>query len=74
MIIGCRRIMYVCICQGITDKQIKAAVSAGASSLDDLRTRLSVANCCGQCSHIAQQIIEETLCRADSDELYYQVA
>lgn len=66
--------MYVCICQGITDKQIKAAVSEGATSLEDLRTRLSVANCCGQCSQVAQQIINDSLAFENSDGLFYQVA
>ena len=36
--------MYVCLCKGITDTQIRAAIQDGASSLRDLRNNLGV--CC----------------------------
>ena len=36
--------MYVCICNGITDKQIRAAVAEGATSLEQLEARLGVAS------------------------------
>ncbi|MBP6115814.1 MAG: (2Fe-2S)-binding protein [Neisseriaceae bacterium] len=45
--------MYICICNGITDKQIKAEVSAGATSLADLQASLGVATCCGCCADAA---------------------
>ena len=51
--------MYVCICRQITDNQIKDQCRDGASSINDLRTRLGVASECGKCSKLAQSIVKE---------------
>ncbi len=45
--------MYICICNGVTDTQIKEQVSAGAASLADLQASLGVATCCGCCADAA---------------------
>lgn len=45
--------MYVCICNAITDRQIKETVAAGATSLTDLKDQLGVATCCGCCADLA---------------------
>ena len=52
--------MYVCICKGITDSQIRAAVEDGATSLCELRNTLGVASRCGQCNILANKIIRQT--------------
>ena len=52
--------MYVCICNGITDKQIRRAVEDGAQSLQELREQLGVAGCCGQCATEAQSFVPDT--------------
>lgn len=66
--------MYVCLCKGITDHQIKQAVVDGASNLRDVRKRLGVMTQCGKCGHDTKQIIEDVLfsnaCAAD-DALYF---
>ena len=49
--------MYVCICNGITDKQIRRAVEDGAQSLQELREQLGVAGCCGQCATEAKSFV-----------------
>jgi bacterioferritin-associated ferredoxin len=51
--------MYVCICRGITDAQIRRAVDQGAASLSQLRRELEVAACCGRCAPMARQIIRD---------------
>ena len=53
--------MYVCICQGITDAQIRAAAAAGATTLDAVRHTLGVASQCGQCGSLASEILTESL-------------
>ena len=50
-------IMYVCICNAITDHKIKEAVAAGASSLTDLTDQLGVAGCCGCCADLATSFL-----------------
>ena len=53
--------MYVCICNEVTDKQIKQATSTGISSMEELRNSLSVAAACGQCSDCAKNLLKECL-------------
>ncbi len=52
--------MYVCLCNGITEGQIRDAVAGGASSLLALRLELGVASSCGCCADCAQQVIDDT--------------
>lgn len=65
--------MYVCICNGITDKQIREAVLNGADSFRDVRNQLGIASQCGQCTRLSKDIIKETLadCRAMNSGLFY---
>jgi bacterioferritin-associated ferredoxin len=53
--------MYVCVCKGITDRQIKAAIADGASSLGQLRKALGVATQCGKCSVMTREILDDVL-------------
>ncbi len=52
--------MYVCLCKGITDRQIKAAIDNGASSLGQLRKALGVASQCGKCSATTREMLQES--------------
>ncbi len=51
--------MYVCLCKGITDRQIKAAIDNGASSIGQLRKALGVASQCGKCSATTRELLQE---------------
>ena len=51
--------MYVCICNAVTDRQIRKAIDQGASSLHDLKRELGVASCCGKCAATACRILDE---------------
>jgi len=67
--------MYVCICKGITDSQIRAAVEDGASSLRDVRNTLGVASQCGKCGILTREIVKETLDNNfNSEQLFYAVS
>ncbi|MBI1394829.1 MAG: hypothetical protein GC151_02525 [Betaproteobacteria bacterium] len=52
--------MYVCVCQGVTDRQIREAIQDGASSMRKLRQELGVASCCGRCAPHAKELLDET--------------
>ena len=52
--------MFVCVCNGVTDKQIIKAAEAGASSLQDLSDELNVATCCGRCATCAKKVLRDT--------------
>jgi bacterioferritin-associated ferredoxin len=49
--------MYVCLCNGISDRQIREVVDRGACSLTEVQSYLPVANCCGRCEDTAQEVI-----------------
>ena len=51
--------MYVCICNAITDGEIRGAVAAGARTLADLTATLGVASCCGRCADCASGLVAE---------------
>jgi bacterioferritin-associated ferredoxin len=42
--------MYVCICHAVTERQIHAEIGRGAVTVQQLRDRLQVTNCCGSCT------------------------
>jgi bacterioferritin-associated ferredoxin len=67
--------MYVCICKGITDTQIRAAVQDGASSIREVRHSLGVASQCGKCGILAREIVRESLSNLPGEEqqLFYAV-
>jgi bacterioferritin-associated ferredoxin len=51
--------MYVCICNAVTDKQIRLAVNNGCQSMRELRMELGVAGCCGKCAPDARSLLLE---------------
>lgn len=51
--------MYVCICQAVTDHQIREAVRDGARTLKDLRRELGVTRDCGRCAACALACLDE---------------
>jgi bacterioferritin-associated ferredoxin len=65
--------MYVCICNAITDKEIKCAVYKGAKCLNSLQKTLPVATQCGSCACLAEEIVDETVAEMEAS-LNNQVA
>lgn len=64
--------MYVCICNGITDTQIRAAAADGVTSLEQLEEKLGVGNQCGSCAEHALSLIAPLGDAASlNPELYY---
>ena len=60
--------MYICLCQGVTDRQIRQAVDSGVQTLAELSAFLGVASQCGRC-----QVSAETLIAAvQQDTLAYR--
>lgn len=53
--------MYVCVCQGVTEKHIAHAVRNGARRLRDLREQLGVTTECGRCAECAHQCLKGSL-------------
>ena len=51
--------MYVCICNAVTDCQIREAYCDGACSLRALKDKLGVAGCCGRCAPCARDVLKQ---------------
>ena len=50
--------MYVCICNGVTDRDIRQAAEAGCRSLAELTMRTGCGATCGTCLDTAAAILE----------------
>ena len=60
--------MYVCVCNAITDKQIRKAAESGTTDLWGLQAKLGVASGCGSCMEVASEILAEYHGRARNRE------
>ena len=66
--------MYICICEGVTDKQIKIAIADGANSVRDLRNELGITSQCGQCGKCAKKLLKEHGCKNAYQKLTHQMS
>lgn len=54
--------MYVCLCKGITDKQIKKCVQQrSVAGMRELKQRFGVGSQCGRCTCSARDVLNEAL-------------
>ena len=53
--------MYVCVCNAVTEGEIRGAVKLGLCSLAELSATLGVATCCGRCTDCARSVLSESL-------------
>jgi len=51
--------MYICICNAVTESEIRGAVTLGATSVADLREGLGVGSCCGKCVPDAHKVLKQ---------------
>jgi len=62
--------MYVCLCKGITDSQIRAAVADGYTNYRELRSSLGLSSQCGKCGLHAKEVFNDALMSIDSSLFY----
>jgi|GEM_PF-318855 len=51
--------MFICVCNAITERQVRDAIAAGATRLSDLQRELGVATGCGRCARMAKEYLRE---------------
>lgn len=51
--------MYVCICNGVTEHDIRQAVAGGCASMAELTMRTGCGACCGTCVDTACALLED---------------
>ena len=62
--------MFVCICNAVTESQIRQAVDEGAVTMADLKQRLAVASCCGCCAEQADEVLHKRLLAIATARIY----
>ena len=50
--------MYICICNAVTEREIRGAVALGDCSVADLRESLGVGTCCGRCVPDVRKVLK----------------
>jgi len=64
--------MYVCLCKGITDNQLRSEVAQGANSFRQVAKNTGCATQCGSCACMAKEIVEASLSQTQVDNgLFY---
>ncbi|MYN43520.1 2Fe-2S ferredoxin [Pseudoduganella sp. FT93W] len=56
--------MIVCVCNNISDREIRMAIELGSDSVEALQRDLGVATCCGQCFDYASELLNKTLAQS----------
>jgi bacterioferritin-associated ferredoxin len=51
--------LYVCVCNAVTDKEIREHVRGGACTLADLAGCAGVGAGCGRCRDVALEVLRE---------------
>ena len=51
--------MYVCVCRAVTDEKIKAAIEAGAKSVEAVTDACCAGDDCGACHQTIETMIED---------------
>ena len=53
--------MYICICNAVTESNIRQAVTNGARSLRDLSYSTGCSTQCGRCVGLAREVMDDAL-------------
>lgn len=53
--------MYVCICNGYRESEIREVAGEGARRAEDAYLALGSGPCCGRCLEVAQAVIDSSL-------------
>ena len=59
--------MYVCVCNGVTELDIRQAVAGGCTSMAELTMRTGCGACCGTCVETACSMLDELHQAAPAD-------
>lgn len=54
--------MFVCVCNAITEAQVRESVAAGADTLEALQLETGLGSCCGTCADVAASFLAGAAC------------
>ena len=53
--------MYVCVCNAVTESDIRSAVDDGVSNMKQLRQMTNCGVTCGSCNDLADEVLHQAL-------------
>jgi len=62
--------MIVCICNAVSDRHIRTAVSDGITSMRELTRALRVGTCCGKCLPEAKAVLKACVAQCEALSLF----
>ena len=65
--------MYVCICNSVTDSDIRDAVINGVCNMRQLRQSTGCGSKCGSCKEMAVEILQQSLSEVRQSKLQLPV-
>ncbi|SBS31550.1 Bacterioferritin-associated ferredoxin [Marinomonas spartinae] len=66
--------MYVCLCNGVTDKKVKEVIQEGATTMRELYKETNLGSQCGKCCQCAKKILNDELINIAETQIQIQVA
>jgi len=51
--------VYVCLCNGVTEREIRQVAEAGCHTISELTMRTGCGASCGSCVEMATQLLDE---------------
>jgi bacterioferritin-associated ferredoxin len=53
--------MYICMCNAVTDHDIRRAAADGVHSFAELQSRTGCSDCCGTCEQEARATLDQAV-------------
>ena len=53
--------MYICLCNAVTDHDIRREAADGVHSFAELQERTGCSDCCGCCEHEARAMLDKAV-------------
>ena len=66
--------MYICICNAVTESEIRGAIALGSHTMAELRQGLGVATCCGKCEPEARKILKSCAHECERSRCHLRLA
>jgi bacterioferritin-associated ferredoxin len=54
--------MYVCICRAVKEESVRAAIEAGAETVEAVTEACCAGDDCGACHQVIEEMIEDRKC------------
>lgn len=51
--------MIVCLCEGVSDREVSSAIRDGARTVESIGRKCGAGTSCGGCSHVLQRMLHD---------------